>query len=413
MTGGLRRAIVMLGTGGVGKTTCSLALAHALVSRGRRVLLLTVDPARRLHGLMEKVRRDRTGLEVRQVNVATGFADLVRRRSPDEATARTILSSRFFPYLSDHLSALHDYVAGDIILEAVASDRYDHVVVDTPPFAHAVHFLEAPERLHERATRAAALFRHKPADGSTAPRNGPGDRAGGAGGGPGGEREAEGGPGDRAGGAGGGPGGEREAEGGPGAGEGSQRQLPAFIARGLSYFLGRGFLVELVEFVGSFSRLFDGIGQEALALQAVWRQDATFVAVVVPDVHSTQDLERFLDRAPEWVMPGMLVVNRFLFPPAPDPGARELGRALGPVLSANLSEGELATCREAVIKANRVTAALAAGHRQVLEALVRSRGDLARDAVLLPLLPSGATDAEALRVMEEKLCLHPLVAAAG
>jgi len=353
----------------VGKTTCSLVLAHALCRKGRRVLLLTVDPARRLHALIESVRETHPGLDVARIEVSTAFADFVRRHSPDEATAREILGSRFFPYLSEHLVALHDYVAGDVIIEAVASGRYDHVVVDTPPFAHAVHFLEAPERLHEMASRAAAIF-------------GPESLAAQTG----------------------------------------ISLLPAFLSRGLSYFLGKGFLTELIEFIASFSKLWSGIAAQALALQDLWRTQTTFVAVVVPDMHSLDDLFRMLEKAPPWIEPGMVLVNRFLDPPAPagagdlraetaaehavSPGAGDLRAETAAEHAGSQREHAEAVPNgrnAAERRAAEIVSAIAAGHANAMDLLAQRHPGLASRVTKLPLLPRGVADPETLDVLVQRI----------
>lgn len=310
----LKPIVVLLGTGGVGKTTCSLALAQALAARGRRVLLLTVDPAARLHGLIDKVRAVHPSLEVTRVDVPEGFARFIRRHAADDGAARKILGSRFLPFLSRNLPALHEHVAGDVILEAVETGRYDHVVVDTPPFVHAVHFLQAPERLREMASAAARLFALK--------------------------------------------------QGLPAGIE----ALPAFIFRGLAFFLGRGFVVELVEFIAAFGGLWKQLAKDAEALSLAFRAHTTFVAVVVPDTRATSDLLRFLAASPEWVHPSLLLVNRVVSPPhhAPRDHAEEQ------------------------------LAAIAADQQHALGSLAAAQPALSGAAARLPILPGGLRDRSGL-----------------
>lgn len=249
---GLKPLVMMLGTGGVGKTTVSLAMAQALAERGKRTFLLTVDPARRLYDLAGKVRKKSPHLDIVQLDVGGHFAGLVRRHSPDEGTARRVLESRFFPYLTDHLPGFHEYVACDVILEALRSGRYDHVVVDTPPFAYALHFLEAPERLARMAGLASSV-------------------AGAAGGGKG---------------------------------------LSPLLSKGLSMFLGGGFLGELLEFIGAFAKVWPGIEATALEVSRLYRESTSFCAVVVADGRSTEDFVAFVSQAPAWLGVQFLIINR-------------------------------------------------------------------------------------------------------
>src|SRR6266571_2939454 len=157
-----RRVIVVCGSGGVGKTTTSAALALHAAIRGRRVLVCTIDPSRRLAtslGLSQLSGKART-LDLRRFAPAPGgsmsamvldtkstFDAIVMRFAPDEAARKRILGNRFYKHVPAALAGSHEYMAMEKLLELVADERFDLVVLDTPPTRHALDFLEAPDRL--------------------------------------------------------------------------------------------------------------------------------------------------------------------------------------------------------------------------------------------------------------------------
>jgi anion-transporting ArsA/GET3 family ATPase len=170
LEGGLReaRVLVCAGTGGVGKTTISAALAIQAACRGRRTLVLTIDPARRLAdalGLeslgprpapvdlsrMRPVEGDfpEPSLQAMMLDPKPTFDRLIERLTPDESARRRILDNRIYQHLSQALAGSAEYAAMEQVHELVHSGDYDLVVVDTPPADHALDFLRAPRRLRE------------------------------------------------------------------------------------------------------------------------------------------------------------------------------------------------------------------------------------------------------------------------
>jgi anion-transporting ArsA/GET3 family ATPase len=155
---GERTVIVTCGSGGVGKTTTAAALGLEAANRGRRACVVTIDPARRLAdalgltgGLTNEPRRIEgpwpgelwgTMLDTKQT-----FDDLVRRYSADEEQAGRILENRFYRNISSALGGTQEYMAAEKLYELHADERFDLVVVDTPPTRHALDFLDAPGRL--------------------------------------------------------------------------------------------------------------------------------------------------------------------------------------------------------------------------------------------------------------------------
>lgn len=157
-----RRVLVVCGSGGVGKTTTAAALGLHAARLGRRVLVCTVDPSRRLAtslGLRQLSERPRL-LPLERLGIASSgrlwamtldtkrtFDALVERYAPDDAARQRILGNRFYQQVSAALAGSHEYMAMEKLLDLSADERYDLVVLDTPPTRHALDFLEAPERL--------------------------------------------------------------------------------------------------------------------------------------------------------------------------------------------------------------------------------------------------------------------------
>jgi len=167
--------VVVLGHGGVGKTTVAAALSAMAASRGRRVLAVTVDPSNRLKtslgltgrpGVEERVSLDGLGrgdghgggsLHAMVLDTATEMDRLLERLAPSEETRIRIRKNVFFRKAAAYMAGTHEYMAMERILEALESDRYDLVVLDTPPERHALDFLDAPGRLD--ALLSSDIFR--------------------------------------------------------------------------------------------------------------------------------------------------------------------------------------------------------------------------------------------------------------
>jgi anion-transporting ArsA/GET3 family ATPase len=157
-----RRILVVGGAGGVGKTTTAAALGLQAAMHGRRVLVCTIDPARRLAtslGLAQLTGTPRRLDLKRLAPEADGemwammldtkrtFDALVERYTDDEAARDRILENRFYRHVSTALAGSHEYMAMEKLLDLHGDDRFDLVILDTPPTRHALDFLEAPDRL--------------------------------------------------------------------------------------------------------------------------------------------------------------------------------------------------------------------------------------------------------------------------
>lgn len=155
------KAIVLLGAGGVGKTSTSAALGIAAARSGRRVVVLTVDPARRLVETLglgstypsEVVEvtglgaRNGGTLHATMLDPGHTLAALVDEFAPTPARAAAIHRNRLFQSLTTSLSGLSEYMAAERFRQLLQDPRFDMVIVDTPPAQNGVDVLDAPERM--------------------------------------------------------------------------------------------------------------------------------------------------------------------------------------------------------------------------------------------------------------------------
>ncbi|HEY7516586.1 MAG TPA: ArsA-related P-loop ATPase [Vicinamibacteria bacterium] len=172
-----RGILVVCGSGGVGKTTVAAALGlHAALS-GRRVLVCTIDPSRRLatslgleklSGKPRQLDLGRFGpalegsLHAMVLDTKRTFDEIVTRYAENESARRRILSNRLYKQVSAALVGSHEYMAMEKLLELSEDDRFDLVVLDTPPTRHALDFLEAPDRLMSFLDTSILRFFLKP-----------------------------------------------------------------------------------------------------------------------------------------------------------------------------------------------------------------------------------------------------------
>ena len=159
------RLVVCIGTGGVGKTSLSAAIALAGAVAGRKAAVLTIDPARalgralgigELTGELARVDAERSSslefspggeLSAGMLEPARAWDAFVERHAPAGGVARAILSNGFYKQLSRSFSGSTEYVAIEELCRLHESGRYDLIVLDTPPAAHALDFVRAPSRI--------------------------------------------------------------------------------------------------------------------------------------------------------------------------------------------------------------------------------------------------------------------------
>jgi anion-transporting ArsA/GET3 family ATPase len=156
---------ICAGSGGVGKTTTSAAIATGMAARGMKVCVLTIDPAKRL---ADSLGLEELGNEARQVDpklfekqgvemkgelwammldAKATFDELIARQAPDEEARDRVLNNRIYQQISSALAGSQEYMAMEKLFELHSEGRFDLLVLDTPPTRNALDFLDAPKRL--------------------------------------------------------------------------------------------------------------------------------------------------------------------------------------------------------------------------------------------------------------------------
>ncbi|HJK98323.1 MAG TPA: ArsA-related P-loop ATPase [Polyangiaceae bacterium LLY-WYZ-14_1] len=297
--------VVVVGSGGVGKTTTAAALAVDAARRGQRVLCLTIDPARRLAqslGLARMTQEEQRvdpalfaaegvdcpgSLHAMMLDSKGTFDELVARHAPDEDTRERILGNRMYRYVSSSLAGVREYMAMEK-LHAVREEGWDLIVLDTPPTSNALDFLDAPERLVGLVDSPATRWFIRAYEG-------------------------------------------------PGrlsldlVGRGA-----AFILKGLSRFTGSDFLADLAEFVTGFESLFGGFKARAEAVAADLRgDDVAFLVVTSPAALAVDEAIFFDERLAELGIRRHAFVVNAVRPLLPEPRetSAELARLAAEALS--------------------------------------------------------------------------------
>lgn len=287
-----RRLIVAVGPGGVGKTSTSAAMAIAAAARGRRVALLTIDPARRLadalgldqleNGMRPvsldgvSVGPDQGRVHAAMLDTKRSFDDLITRLADEP---RAILDNRVYQAFSRTLARSHAYVAMERLHDLLHDDAYDLVVLDTPPLRSALDILDAPARLRAflDETIISAFF-------------------------------------------------------GPGIVGRSARGTSAIAGRLLSLVAGRKLVEEMLAFFEAIMPLRDGFAARATATGAALRDPSTaFVLVTAPESAHLGDAAYLREGLyARELRPALTVFNRAYLPdtagdpvtPAPGPDVR-------------------------------------------------------------------------------------------
>jgi len=149
--------IVCCGSGGVGKTTTAAVIGIEAAARGRRAVVVTIDPAKRLADalgmanglgpepqLIDPIVTGTGQLWAMMLDTAATFDALVRQHAGDEPQIERILSNRLYRNMASAMSGTQEYMAAETLHSLHHDDRFDLVIVDTPPSRNALDFLEAP-----------------------------------------------------------------------------------------------------------------------------------------------------------------------------------------------------------------------------------------------------------------------------
>jgi anion-transporting ArsA/GET3 family ATPase len=272
------KIIVCCGSGGVGKTTTSAALALRAAERGRKVVVLTIDPAKRLAqalGLDELSNEpgtvpgigstgDEKGeLQAMMLDMRRTFDDMVHTHAaPDRA--EKIIANPFYQTISSSFSGTQEYMAMEKLGQLTARGQWDLVVVDTPPSRSALDFLDAPQRMSNFLDGRMIRLLSSPA------------RAGGKG-----LRKI--------------------------VGAGFQ-----LFAKAVSTILGGQLLADASAFVQAFDTMFGGFRERATKTYELLRSPGTaFVVVAAPEPDALREAAYFVDRLSSEQMPlAGLVLNR-------------------------------------------------------------------------------------------------------
>ena len=274
------KVIVCVGSGGVGKTTTSALLGMEAARRGRKVLVMTIDPARRLASSLgiadldhavQRVDLSAYGeasnavhgeLYATMLDMKKAFDAIVERYAADETSRQAIFDNRFYRFFSTSLAGAQELSASERLFEVVDSGDYDLVILDTPPTTNALDFLEAPHRYFD-ALDSSVL--HFVMQAGSAMRGG---RLG--------------------------------------------NLANQLILRGLGRFTGTELFVELADFFTHFSGLFEGFRERTRATASLFSHDATrFVIISAPDPATMGEALYFRSRLERYdVRLGAVVVNR-------------------------------------------------------------------------------------------------------
>jgi anion-transporting ArsA/GET3 family ATPase len=275
-----RRIVIVCGSGGVGKTTITAALALSFARGGKRTIAMAVDPAKRLATSLHLPRNpgERATVDAGGGHVLTTllldtkrtFDELVERHAGSTARRDRILANRFYRRITDTLSGTHEYMAMERLYQLATTEDWEAIVIDTPPTRSALAFLDAPRRMTDFL--GGRMFRWL---------LWPYRRAG--------------------------------RVGVRGAGLGARA-----LAHTIGRIAGSELLADVAEFLAAFEGMYEGFKRRAeRVLQLLGEEQTAFVVVAAPERQSLEEASHFVTRLGEAGMHlGGVVVNRWVDAPA-------------------------------------------------------------------------------------------------
>jgi len=341
------RVVVCVGSGGVGKTTTSAALAlHAALS-GKRVLCLTIDPAKRLAnslGLTSMTTEEQAvspalfaqsgltpkgSLSAMMLDTKRTFDELVEKYASSPDRAKRIYDNRLYQYISTSLAGTQEYMAMEKLYSVRENAQWDLIVLDTPPTTNALDFLNAPEKLVDAIDSPAMRWFMQAFSGAGR------------------------------------------------FGFSLLNRGASMVLKGLSRFTGGEFLQNIATFIGDINDLFGGFTERAKQVSDALRSpEVAFVLVTSPDPLAVQEAIFFADKlASSGLSQRGIVINR-VTPLIPEPPGRpaEVEAALTAKLPAGASPGVMLQKLERALDEDRLRAVTDRGEVERLKALTGNRG---------------------------------------
>jgi anion-transporting ArsA/GET3 family ATPase len=368
-----KKTLVCVGPGGVGKTTTAAALGVLSARSGMRTLVCTIDPAPRLadalgvHNLgpvPTAIGADTAAslgiaspelLYAMRVDANAAFATLVNEQVPDPELRNHIFSNSLYRHVTTDLTGSHEYAATLALYELRREGKYDLIVLDTPPTANALEFLETPKRLAEAIASPAVQWFARPD---------------------------------------------------PKASRFSLKRLGmggASMIRRAGKLMGSQFLDDLGAFLLDINQVLGGFLVRAREIEAVLKQpDVGFILVMTPETASINEALYFATRLRETGSPlCCYIANRTLADPGPiSVDAIREGISSLPDLKGS-SEAELSEASAKVAHLAEYLTRIACAQRRELERLAReSRGV---DITTVPLLPHDVSSIDSLRAIADRL----------
>jgi anion-transporting ArsA/GET3 family ATPase len=273
-----KRLIVCVGAGGVGKTSMAAALGLQGAIFGRKVLVLTIDPAKRLAnslGLQQFGNKEER-IDISTIGEIKGelwammldgektFDDLIDKLAKEEKTREAILNNNIYKGITESIVGNQEYMATEKLYDVINSEKYDLIILDTPPVKNALDFLDAPGRMARFVDKKIMKWFLSPSKGKI-----------------------------------------------------SLRRIfagtSAALFRLLGYIFGHDFLEDITIFFQNFRDLYEGFQQRHLAVEKIFRADSTnFLIVAAPHEPAVEVAQFFLDELAKrkMVNPGIVVNQR-------------------------------------------------------------------------------------------------------